>query len=166
GEKQDISLIPVQTGTPSYWALTPPDSDFEWNLVRALYQQADFPATENPDFRDAISKLSEINLLVIDQILALQRGVDLKKLAPIIDRGEEIIQTIGKLVPTIAPLIRWYQTEKIRLEPAPQEVLVQKSREIHELLQKVIDLYQESFGHQSAVIECVDKKLSKPSEGL
>lgn len=145
-EKQDLSIITVQKGSPSYWHLAPKDSDFEWNLIRAIYMGEDFPPTESNLFKDGIIKLADINLLMIDQIEAVQKGVDISKVASIIDRGEEIIETIGKLVPSLAPLVRWYQTEKIRIGPDSQEKLLERSLQIQSQFQGVLNLYLESYG--------------------
>ncbi len=146
GEKQELSVIKVQAGSPSYWLLEPKEADFEWNLIKAIYMNEDFPQTENPLFRDSIIKLADINLLLIDQMEAIQKGLDIAKVAGIIDRGEEIIETVARLVPMVAPLVRWYQTEKVRIGPDSQEVLLRKSLGVQGLLQRVLDLYLESFG--------------------
>lgn len=146
GQKPDLSTISVQKGTPSYWMLEPKGADFEWNLIQAIYMQQDFPANESALYKDAIIKMTDINLLMIEQMQKLQNGGDINKVAPIIDRGEEIIDTIGKLVASISPLVRWYQTEKIRIGPNTQEKLLARSLEIQNLLQKVLDLYLEAYG--------------------
>lgn len=90
--------------------------------------------------------MADINLLMIDQMQAVQKGTDLRKVAAIMDRGEEIIQTIGQLVPALSPLVRWYQTEKIRIGPDTQEKLLERSLNIQNLLQKVLNLYLDSYG--------------------
>lgn len=145
-EKQELSAITVQAGSPSYWHLAPKDSDFQWNFLRAIYMGEDFPPNETELFRDGIIKLADINLLMVEQIEAIQKGTDISKVASIIDRGEEIIETIGKLVPDLTPLVRWYQTEKVRIGPDSQEKLLEKSLHIQNLLQKVLNLYLESYG--------------------
>ena len=145
-EKQDLSAITLQEGAPCYWALLPKGSDFQWNLIKSIYQGEDFPGSEDPIFRDGIMKLYDINQLMVEQMQALQKGADIEKVAPIIDRGEEIIITIGQLVPEISPLIRWYQTEKVRIGPSAQEILLEKSLKIQMLFHQVLELYMESYG--------------------
>lgn len=152
-EKQDLSIIKVQEGSPSYWGLAPKDSDFQWNLLKAIYMGEDFPMTENELFRDGIVKMADINLLMIEQMEAIQKGVDITKVAGIIDRGEEIIETIAKLVPPLAALVRWYQTEKIRIGPDTQEKLLERSLHIQNQLQNVLNLYLESWGLTAADIQ-------------
>ena len=145
-EKQDLTAILSQEGTPSFWHLAPKDSDFEWNFIKAIYMGNDFPMNENEIFRDGIIRLADINLLMVEQIEAVQKGTDIQKVGGIIDRGEEIIETIGKLVPALAPLVRWYQTEKIRIGPDTREKLLERSLQVQNLLQKVLNLYLESYG--------------------
>ena len=147
-ERPDVGVITAQKGTPSFWSLTTKDADFHWQFLRAIYLGEDFPTTEDPLFADGISKLNEINALMIEQMHNLQKGADMQKIGPLIDRGEEIIENIGKLVPHLVSLVRWYQTEKIRDGPNTQENLLKRSLEIQELFQKVLDLYMQSLGIQ------------------
>ena len=90
---------------------------------------------------DGIEKLAETNQLIVEQLEYVKGGGDLQRVAGIIDRGEEIIQTIAKLVPSIATLIRWYQTEKIRIGPGNQEQVLEKTIHIHSLLKQVLEIY-------------------------
>lgn len=145
GERLELGWIQEQKGAPSYWALNSKEADFQWKLIQAIYQETDFPVSEDPLFKDAVYKLSDINQLMIEQITALQNGGNVEKLGPIIERGEEIIEAIGQLVPAISPLVRWYQTEKIRLGPGERETLIEKSLRIHDLLNQVVQLYQASW---------------------
>jgi ADP-heptose:LPS heptosyltransferase len=161
GEKQDLSVIAVQNGSPSYWALQPKDADFQWNFIRAIYMGEDFPSNEAPLFRDGIIKLVDINLLMIDQMEQIKKGVDLRKVASIIDRGEEIIETIGKLVPALSPLIRWYQTEKVRIGPDTQEKLLERSLNVQNLLQKVLQLYLDSYGLSPAEVQSLEESAEE-----
>jgi len=147
-ERPDVGVITTQKGTPSFWSLTTKESDFHWQFLKAIYLGEDFPTTDNPLFADGISKLNEINALMIEQMQNLQKGAEMQKIGPLIDRGEEIIETIGKLVPELVALVRWYQTEKIRVGPNTQENLLKRSLEIQQLFQKVLDLYMESLGIQ------------------
>ncbi len=144
-EKPELGSISVQEGSPAFWYLEPRGQDFQWKLVKAIYMNESFPMNPSPLFKDGILKLEDINLLMIDQLEKIQNGTQLAKVASILDQGEEIIETISHLVPDIAPLVRWYQTEKIRLGPDSHENLVKRSHEIHQTLQNVLNLYKESF---------------------
>jgi heptosyltransferase III len=161
GEKQDLSTVIVQQGTPAYWCLEPKNADFQWHFLRAIYMSEDFPANDSELFRDGIIKMADINTLMIDQMQAVKAGTDLAKVATIIDRGEEIIQTIGQLVPAISPLVRWYQTEKIRIGPDTAEKLLDRSLHVQTLLQKVLDLYLDSFGITSSDVHVSSKETQE-----
>lgn len=145
GEKQEIGLIKVVSGTPCYQAFTSEQLDFEWNLIQAIYMGVDFPGATAPEFHEGIFKLQEINDLMLSQLDFVKSGGDLNKVASILDRGDEIISTIGKLVPSILPLIRWYQTEKIRIPPLEQQVLINVTYDIQKKFGDVIQLYVDSY---------------------
>jgi hypothetical protein len=149
GEKQDLSVYPVVAGTPSYRALASRDAEFQWNLIQATYTGIDFPETDKPEIVDGLAKLQDINAFMLEQLATFKVSKDANKHGPFIDRGEEIIDTIAKLVPSLAILVRWYQTEKSRLGPEDQEVLITKTIKIHEMLDKVCRLYTE----QRATVE-------------
>ncbi len=144
GEKQDLSVIHTTAGTPSYSAFTPKSADFEWLFLRALYMAEDFPSNDDPNFVDAIVQMAEINQIMLQQMGNVDRSGDVAKAAPFIERGEEIIETIAKLVPATQSLVRWYQTEKVRIPPADMKTILQRTMEIHDLFQKVLDLYKNS----------------------
>ncbi len=149
-EKPEVGSIVVQNGAPSYWCLEPRGQDFQWKLVKAIYLNEPFPINNQPLFKDGVLKLDDINRLMIDQLDKIQKGVAVANVASILDRGEEIIQTIAQLVPEVSPLVRWYNTEKVRLGPEKQELLLQKTIEIHNSFQNVLNLYKEFFAEDAA----------------
>jgi ADP-heptose:LPS heptosyltransferase len=138
----DVSVITGLVGTPSFRALLPRDQEFQWNLINAIYRGEEFPESPDQNFSDALEKLSDVNQLMIEQMQFISGGGDLQKVAGIINRGEEIIQTIAQLSPNLSPLIRWYQTEKLRIGPASGAEVLAKTLEIHQLLAKALALYQ------------------------
>lgn len=143
GEKIDLAVVLGQKGTPSYRAFCPKEQDEQWELVQAIYQGTPFPEISDSLFAEGVARLSEINLLILDQLKFVEGGGALDKVAGIIDRGEDVIQAILRLVPSVGTLIRWYQTEKIRIGPGDRAQVLAKTIHIHDLLQKVLDIYQE-----------------------
>ncbi len=163
-EKQEIGLISVQKGSPSYWMLAPKEADFQWNFVKAIYLSEAFPANDQPLFQDGIVRMADINLLMIEQMHSVQNGASLEKVAGIINRGEEIIETIGKLVPSLAVLVRWYQTEKVRIGPDSAEKLLEKSLAVQTLLQNVLEIYLQSYGLTAADLQSAPESSATNSE--
>jgi heptosyltransferase III len=142
-EAHELGLIPVQSGTPSYRALTTYQSDFDWNLIQAIYLQKDFPASQEAHYYEGIQKMSDINQIMIEQMKSVQHNLAVDRIAEIVQRGEEVIETIAKLVPGLVVLVRWYQTEKVRIAPASQADVLAKTIQVQEMLQKILNLYME-----------------------
>jgi len=143
GQKQELGITHVTAGTPSYWCFNSKESDFDWFFARALYMGEDFPTCEDPNFASALKQMRDINSLMVQQIQVVEKTGDVSRAAPFIERGEEIIETIAKLVPALQILVRWYQTEKIRIPPGEMMQVLHRTLEIHLLLQKVLDLYEQ-----------------------
>ena len=144
--KPELGIIQTQAGTPSYSGLFPKETEFHWKLTQAIYQGTPFPSPVSSGFWEAHTQLSEINLFVIEQLVHLQNGATLQEKAPFIDRGEEVIEAIAKLVPSWGPVVRWYQTEKIRIGPGDQQEVLRKTLDVQNLLQQILDLYTDMKG--------------------
>ena len=142
-QRPEVGIIQVQSGTPSYTGLFPKEAEFHWKLTQAIYQGTPFPEPTSPNFWQAHTQLNEINGFIGEQLAALQKGASLADRAPFIDRGEEVIDAIAKLVPAWGPLVRWYQTEKVRIGPGSTEQVLAKTQVIQSLLQQVLDLYSD-----------------------
>lgn len=140
-EKPELGVIQTQPGTPSYAGLFPREAEFHWKLVQAVYQGTPFPEPVTAGFQEAHAQLLDINAFILEQLESLKSGARLEEKAPFIDRGEEVIEAIAKLVPAWGPVIRWYQTEKIRIGPETPERVLDRTLEIQNLLQQVLELY-------------------------
>ncbi len=134
--------IEAAPGTPSYTGSSSPQTDFEWNLTEAIYLGKDFPVPQEPLFLEGIRRLNEVNSFLIEQLSSIASQESLQKRAALLDRSEEIIETIAKLVPAVIPLVRWYMTEKIRIGPGSIQDIVVKNLETQNLLQGVLDIYK------------------------
>jgi ADP-heptose:LPS heptosyltransferase len=141
GDVQDLGTIHCVAGTPSYSVFSSPGADFDWYFLKGLYMSEDFPLSEDRNFVEAVKQLREINGLMLDQMQQVEKSKNLANAGPFLERGEEIIETIAKLVPALQILVRWYQTEKIRIAPGPMEPILMRTMEIHEMMRKVLDLY-------------------------
>jgi ADP-heptose:LPS heptosyltransferase len=141
--RPEIGIIQVQQGTPSYSGLFPKEAEFHWKLTQAIYQGTPFPEPVSNTFWEAHTQLCEINAFLIEQLTALENGASLEQKAAFIDRGEEVIEAIAKLVPSWGPAIRWYQTEKVRIGPGEPAHVLKRTLEIQKLFQQVLDLYSD-----------------------
>ena len=130
---------------------------FRAQLVRALYLGDEFPESACADFLNGVSKLADINALVLEQIEVLvpapavissadsdddvRKNGKRKTASLILERADEIIEQIALLVPNLAPLIGWFQTERLRIAPMPVAELTAATRAIHLKLADILSLY-------------------------
>jgi hypothetical protein len=151
--RPELGIITVQEGAPSYSGLFPKEAEFHWKLTQAVYQGSEFPHPIAENFWAAHEQLLQINHFIMEQLQALQDGARLEEKAGFIDRGEEVIGAVAKLVPAWGPVIRWYQTEKIRIGPGNAKQVLNRTCEIQLLLQQVLDLYSEMKSIQAPRVE-------------
>lgn len=142
GHRLPMGTIESAPGTPSYVGASKKDSDFDWQLTEAIYLGKDFPVPQDPLFLEGVRRLDEVNQFLIEQLSAIGSKESLERRAGLLDRSEEIIETIAKLVPSVIPLVRWYMTEKVRIGPGSIQDIVIKNIETQNLLQGVLDLYK------------------------
>ena len=113
---------------------------FTWNLIQALYLSGDFPMAEDLQFCQAVEKVYEVNRLAQENIRAIpDKG--LEAMAPLLNRADEVMAAVARMIPTVAPLVKWYQTEKVRIPPGTPEAVARHSLEIHEKLQRILSVY-------------------------
>ena len=141
GQRYPLGTIESQPGTPSYTGGTATEDDFLWSFCMAIYQGTDFPAPYDHLFEEGIKQLSDVNHFMMEQMESVSTTQELKDRSGLLQRGEEIIEAVGKLVPSLVPLVRWYQTEKVRIGPASLGEILTKNMETQRLLQGVLNLY-------------------------
>jgi ADP-heptose:LPS heptosyltransferase len=134
-------LIQRSAGLASYQV---PQEDprelFTWNLIQALYLSGDFPIVDDLQFCQAIEKIYEVNKIAQENIRAIpDKGLEV--MGPLLDRADEVMAAVARMIPTVGPIVRWYQTEKLRIPPGTQESVATRSLEIHEKLQRILSVY-------------------------
>jgi len=118
-------------------------SSFEWDLVRAIYLGSEFPAVEDTATVRGLLTLRQANQVAIEQFARISKLLEsrAKVETSILDRLDEVIQSVATMVPRLGPLVRWFEAEKSRIGPeAPRRVLF-LTREAHLRLDDVLKLY-------------------------
>jgi ADP-heptose:LPS heptosyltransferase len=115
--------------------------DFAWELLMAIYLGAEFPKSPSMLFLKAVENLDDINNLALEQLSILRARPDSQIASGILDRSDEVIEQIGQMVAEIAPLVRWFQTERIRIGPMPSSELIDATSDVHLRLRKVLSAY-------------------------
>ena len=112
GRSAGLPVIRVAGQTFNYVETRPQPLSFEWELMRGLYMEETFPPPTNEIFLLGAKRLEDVNLLAIEQIEALKRVRGNKTATAILDRANEIMEQIMRMVPEIGPAVRWFQTER------------------------------------------------------
>lgn len=148
-------VIVRQNGNPAYRAPDDDKADFQWFLLTGLYMSEAFPAPVDDNFIPALAKIEDVNNLMLEQFEKIADSGQVSNHAGIIERADEIIETIAGIAPSTSPLVRWYQTEKLRLGPMGAKQLLEKTIEIHLLLGRVIRIYLDNVNSAQVDSEVV-----------
>jgi ADP-heptose:LPS heptosyltransferase len=134
-------LVQRSSGLASYELPEENPKDlFIWNLVQALYLSGNFPVSDDLQFCQAIEKINEVNNLARENIRMIpDKGLEV--MGPLIDRADEVMAAVARVIPSVSPIIKWYQAEKVRISPGSTESVAQRSLEIHEKLQRILSVY-------------------------
>ncbi|UOE99860.1 glycosyltransferase family 9 protein [Bdellovibrio reynosensis] len=133
-------LITRTSGMVSYDKPETPAEKFRWQLTEALYLGGSYPVAERIEIIKGAMQLNDINSFAMEQIrLIPTKGLEF--VGPLLDRAEEVIQTISQSVPELGPLISWYQAEKIRIGPGTLEEICTAALSVHEKMARHIHVY-------------------------
>ena len=149
----DDSLIVRTAGLASFAREDESAADaFQWNLVQAIYLGTPYPMAERLETIQGAMKLDEVNRFMIEQF-ALIPQLGLEKVAGLIERGEEIIKAVSRIVPELSPLINWYHAEKVRVAPGTQEEIRTATVNVHERFGQLLRIYipQEEILNEEAI---------------
>lgn len=100
---------------------------FEWNLIEALYLSKPFPPLESGSLAVA-TELLELVHIALSQISVLEKNPEFKTHHfNIIDRALELINMLEEQS-SLGPLIRWFTTELVRIEPGSFETILEETK--------------------------------------
>lgn len=129
-----------------YVETRPQPQTFEWELQKAIYMGESFPAPPGETFLLGVRRITDVNSLALEQLEAIRRIPGNKTAAAIIDRCDEIMEQIVGFVPELAPLVRWFRTERLRIGPMKMAELVNATVAVHVRLAEVLELYGQASG--------------------
>lgn len=139
----DPGVFPLIEEQPCYKVLASSEAEFQWNLLKGIYQGEALPVSENKVFNLGLTKLADVNQLILDNLKFISDGGAVEKVSELINRCEEVIQAIGGMLPTLGIVTRWYQTEKTRIPPGTQAEVLARTVEIHNQLAELTKVYAE-----------------------
>lgn len=114
--------------------------DFAWDLIQALYTGSTYPPAAPTDAL-AFRRLFEVAELALAQIPRLG-GRGGAQAAAILEGVDEMLQQIAQLAPGVAPVVRWFDTQRLRLPPATQEQTRERTHKLFEELLWIAAVYR------------------------
>jgi ADP-heptose:LPS heptosyltransferase len=118
------------------------DDDFSWELTRALYMNHPFPMTEVGSVRLAFLRLAELATLGLEQVEKVKVQKTQTIAVNILNQVDAMIEQVGRLEPQVGPVVRWFQTEKLRIGPEDFKIVVEKTRLAFDRLLQIAKLYE------------------------
>jgi ADP-heptose:LPS heptosyltransferase len=131
-ESPQAESIYVTNSYPSY--VTPENTrnqDWSWKLIFALYMGGQWPSIGSNTIRQGLKNLGDVNNVIIEQLATIRKIKNITTVSSIIERCEEIIETVGNLVIELRPLIRWYQTQKSLIGPGSPTAILDATEKVH-----------------------------------
>jgi ADP-heptose:LPS heptosyltransferase len=121
----------------SWRAVDLADDDFTWALAQALYTGTPYPPARHTADKLAFQRLFEVAELALAQFDRADGG-DARMLGMI----DELLEEIPRLHPPVDPVVQWFQTQRLRLGPAPIEDTRAATRRLFEELLWVSAVYR------------------------
>jgi ADP-heptose:LPS heptosyltransferase len=119
-------------------AVGQPDDDFTWALVQALYTGTTYPQARHTADKLAFQRLFEVAELALAQLDRADGGDN-----RVLGMVDELLEEIPRLHPPVDPVVQWFQTQRLRLGPAP----------IEDDFQTLVSLLQDLARHSTKVGE-------------
>lgn len=118
-------------------------STFEWDLIKAIYMGAEFPCVEESSSIRGLLTLRQANQVALEQFTRISKLLESRSAVEtgILDRLDEVIQSVATMVPQLGPLVRWFQAEKSRIGPEDPKRVLFLTREAHLRMDDVLKLY-------------------------
>lgn len=128
--------------SPSYQApRNTRNKDWVWDCINALYMGGAWPMMESNTIRQGTKNLGDVNRLIIEQLDTIRKTRNVSLVSGIIERCEEVIESVGHLVPELRPLIRWYQTQKSLIGPGIPTAILDATEKVHQDFDSIIQFW-------------------------
>jgi heptosyltransferase-3 len=92
--------------------------NLDWSLIEFLYFSGRAPTSADLNYASALVHVYDVTQLAIEQLYNIQRNSQDKIAQAVLEKTDEILSSIPRLVPELAVLIRWFQAEKTRIPPS------------------------------------------------
>ncbi|MBX3041760.1 MAG: hypothetical protein KF789_13725 [Bdellovibrionaceae bacterium] len=132
-------LLEAAPGVPAYRGRVPTVDDFAWAMIQSLYLGADFPVAESLRFIQVVEKMREMNDVLLEQLE--NPRIQTAALGQLMESADEVFRLLGASDPAAGVMVRWLQTEKIRIAPSSTEAIRAQMLEYHRRFHLVLRPY-------------------------
>lgn len=119
--------------------------NFNWELIEAIYMQQPFPKTTKLETMLAFKKLVETCKLAIEQIDLMPISENPKVQVEILNQVDQILEAVPRMAKETDPLIKWFQTERVRIGPVSLEQLLSQTKKLFGDLLTITEMYLNQF---------------------
>lgn len=142
GVNGNSSIISLSNDIPCYKA--PPNTrnrDWNWNMLHALYMGGAWPLLDSSTKKQGLKNLFDVNKVIIEQFETIRKTKNVSIVSGIIERCEDVIESVGNLVPELRPFIRWYQTQKSMIGPGSPTEILSATEKVHTDFEAIIQFW-------------------------
>jgi hypothetical protein len=122
------------------------ESNFCWDLIQALYTQAKYPNPADTTTLSGVQRLIQVVNMALEQCKILQKDIRSQIALEILGAVDLALTQIGELAPDLSPLIRWFETEKLRMPPQDVAITFQRTKDIFQDLMTIAQVLRQKTG--------------------
>lgn len=115
---------------------------FSWKLIESLYTGSPYPEIENNDDRLAFQRLFEVAELALAQLARWDAPGARATAAQILEQVDMMLVEIPRMNPRIAPVVQWFQVQRLRIPPGSVDQTLLATRKAFEDLLWVSAVYR------------------------
>jgi ADP-heptose:LPS heptosyltransferase len=116
--------------------------DFAWQLIEALYTGTAFPECIDTQDLLAFQRLFEIAELALRQLDLWSEPKTRAAAAQILAQVDTMLPEVARIAPRVAPVVHWFETERLRIPPGTADETLQRTRRIFADLHLVSAVYR------------------------
>lgn len=115
--------------------------NFQWELTKALYFESSFPVIDIMSRYKAMAKIQELAGLGMEQVAAIRKKQNSEVAANILNYIDDLMESIAKIEKSVSPVVRWFNTEKLRIGPGEMDAIINQTEILFETLQRICSHY-------------------------
>ncbi|MCB0343165.1 MAG: glycosyltransferase family 9 protein [Pseudobdellovibrionaceae bacterium] len=117
------------------------EAQLQWDLIQAIYLGAEFPMIHNELVAEGLYRLAEVAQVGLIQINDMKNPKTRQTAMSMFSQLDLLLQGIEKMVPSLQPLISWFQTERLRIGPGSFDQVIKATEKCFNDLLSVLSLY-------------------------